>query len=59
MSCFLFPFSPLPTLTSLQVMRGNLREDVLWQIQDIFVSKSMLKHHSLDKYITVLARIPV
>jgi hypothetical protein len=40
-------------------MRGNLREDVLWQIQDIFVSKSMLKHHSLDKYITVLARIPV
>ncbi|EWM29248.1 hypothetical protein Naga_100119g2 [Nannochloropsis gaditana] len=45
--------------TIKEVMRGNLREDVLWQIHDIFVSQSMLKHHSLDKYITVLARIPV
>jgi hypothetical protein len=42
-----------------QVLRGSLREDVLWQMHDIFVSKSMLKHHSLDKYVGVLARVPV
>lgn len=45
--------------TIKEVLRGNLREDILWQINDIFVSKSMLKHHSLDKYVTVLARIPL
>lgn len=42
-----------------QVLRGSLREDVLWQMHDIFVSKSMLKHHSLDRYVGVLARVPV
>lgn len=45
--------------TIKEVLRGSLREDVLWKMHDILVSKSMLKHHSLDKYVGVLARVPV
>lgn len=42
-----------------QVMVGTLREDLFWQIHDVFVSKSMLAHHRLPYYIKILARLPL
>ncbi|CAM9575157.1 unnamed protein product [Chrysoparadoxa australica] len=43
--------------TMVQVMRGNLREDMLWQLHEILLSKSMLQHHTLHNYITTLDRV--
>ncbi|CAN0375482.1 unnamed protein product [Discosporangium mesarthrocarpum] len=43
--------------TMARVMRGNLREDMLWQLHDIMLTKSMLSHHRLDKYIKTLDRV--
>ncbi|CAM9144043.1 unnamed protein product [Choristocarpus tenellus] len=43
--------------TMARVMRGNLREDMLWQLHDIMLTKSMFAHHSLDKYIQILDRV--
>ncbi|CAM9436814.1 unnamed protein product [Heterosigma akashiwo] len=42
---------------TLQEVKGNLREDVLWQLDEIFLSKSMLKHHSLAEYVSNLDRV--
>jgi len=50
---------PLVGCSHVQVMVGNLREDVLWQLHDVFVSKSMLAHHTLPYYITTIARLPL
>ena len=42
---------------SLQrVLRGNWREDVLWQIHSVVVSKKMLVHHSVEQYANILNR---
>jgi hypothetical protein len=41
----------------MQVMVGKLREDALWQLHDVFVSKRMLDHHTLDYHVSTLARI--
>ncbi|CAM9383434.1 unnamed protein product [Laminaria digitata] len=43
--------------TLARVMQGNLKEDMLWQLHDIMLTKSMLKHHRLDKYIKILDRV--
>ncbi|CAM9411847.1 unnamed protein product, partial [Phaeothamnion confervicola] len=43
--------------TMSRVMRGNLREDVLWQVKDVLLSKSMLSHHRLDYYVKILDRV--
>lgn len=43
--------------TLSRVMNGNLREDMLWQLHDIMLTKSMLSHHRLDKYINTLNRV--
>jgi len=43
--------------TSLNEVKGNMREDVIWQLDDIFLSKSMLKHHLLSSYIKILDRV--
>lgn len=43
--------------TLAQVTRGSLREDMLWQLRDIMLTKSMLSHHRLDKYVRVLDRV--
>ena len=43
--------------TLARVMQGNLKEDMLWQLHDIMLTKSMLSHHRLDKYIKILDRV--
>ncbi|CAM9335995.1 unnamed protein product [Ectocarpus sp. 12 AP-2014] len=43
--------------TLKRVMRGNVKEDMLWQLHDIMLTKSMLSHHRLDKYIKILDRV--
>lgn len=43
--------------TLSRVMQGNLKEDMLWQLHDIMLTKSMLSHHRLDKYIKILDRV--
>jgi hypothetical protein len=43
--------------TFTRVLRGNIREDVLWQLHDIVVSTSMERHHSLEDYIQTLRRV--
>jgi len=43
--------------TSLREVKGSMREDVMWQLDDIFLSKSMLKHHLLHSYISNLDRV--
>ncbi|CAM9317741.1 unnamed protein product [Ectocarpus fasciculatus] len=43
--------------TLKRVMQGNLKEDMLWQLHDIMLTKSMLSHHRLDKYIKILDRV--
>lgn len=37
--------------------REALRANLLWQLQDVLLSKSMWKHHSLDAYIHGLDRV--
>lgn len=39
-----------------RVMRGNWREDMLWQLHDIMLSKRIIAHHDLDYYIQTLGR---
>ena len=39
-----------------RVLRGNWREDMLWMLRDILLSKRMFEHHSLDSYIKTLMR---
>ncbi|KAG5181491.1 hypothetical protein JKP88DRAFT_349220 [Tribonema minus] len=36
---------------------GALRDDVLWQMHDVMLTKSMLSHHSLARYVAVLDRV--
>jgi hypothetical protein len=43
--------------TIARVLRGNLREDMLWQLHEVVVTSSMQKHHSLDEYIKTLVRV--
>lgn len=43
--------------TLSRVMQGNLKEDMLWQLHDIMLTKSMLSHHRLDKYVKILDRV--
>lgn len=43
--------------TLSRVMQGNLKEDMLWQLHDIMLTKSMLSHHRLDKYVKTLDRV--
>ena len=38
-------------------MRESIRAAVLWQLNDILLSGSMLKHHGLDSYIGSLDRV--
>jgi len=40
-----------------RVMRGNWREDVLWLLHEILVSKKMAEHHSLEYIIKTLSRL--
>jgi hypothetical protein len=42
--------------TIQRVLRGNWREDMLWLLHEIVLSKKMIKHHSLEYYIQTLAR---
>lgn len=43
---------------SLQrVMRGNWREDMLWQLNEVLLSDRMLRHHELDYHIKTLDRL--
>ena len=43
---------------SLQrVMRGNWREDMLWQLNEVLLSDRMLKHHGLDYHVQTLDRL--
>jgi hypothetical protein len=43
---------------SLQrVMRGNWREDMLWQLNEVLLSDRMLRHHELDYHIATLDRL--
>lgn len=39
-----------------RVLRGNWREDMLWLLHEILLSKRMLDHHSIDYHIKTLAR---
>lgn len=43
--------------TLSRVLQGNIKEDMLWQLHDIMLTKSMLSHHRLDKYIKILDRV--
>ena len=36
---------------------GRAREELLWQLNDVLLSKSMLAHATLDAYISALDRI--
>ena len=40
-----------------RVMRGNWREDVLWLLHEILVSKKMAEHHSLEYIVKTLSRL--
>lgn len=35
---------------------GHARESLLWQLHEVLLSKSMLAHHTLHGYVSVLAR---
>ena len=39
-----------------RVFRGNWREDMLWMLHDILLSKKILLHHSIDSYTQTLFR---
>ena len=42
---------------SLQrVLRGNWREDVLWQLHQVLLTGRMLQHHSIENYVNILSR---
>lgn len=43
--------------TLARVMSGSMKEDMLWQLHDIMLTKSMLSHHRLDKYVKILDRV--
>lgn len=36
---------------------GRAREELLWQLNDILLSKSMLAHATLDAYVSALDRV--
>jgi hypothetical protein len=42
--------------TIQRVLRGNWKEDMLWLLHEILLSKKMFDHHSLKNYINTLAR---
>jgi hypothetical protein len=54
---FLKPRRKKGGATMAQAMTGSLREDMLWQMHDIMLTKSMLSHHQLHKYIETLDRV--
>ena len=37
---------------------GTLREERIWRLHDIVVSKSMIDHHTIKKYVQTLANLP-
>ena len=39
-----------------RVLRGQWREDILWTLHEIILSKRMMEHHSLESHIKTLAR---
>ena len=39
-----------------RVLRGQWREDILWTLHEILLSKRMMEHHSLESHIKTLAR---
>ena len=43
--------------TLQRVLRGNWREDMLWQLNDIMLSEKMMNHHSIDYHIQALDRL--
>jgi hypothetical protein len=43
--------------TMVRVRQGALRDDMLWQMHDIMLTKSMLSHHMLERYIGTLDRV--
>jgi hypothetical protein len=43
--------------TMVRVRQGALRDDMLWQMHDIMLTKSMLSHHRLERYIGTLDRV--
>ena len=56
---FLKPRRAAGGATLHKVMRrgaGHARESLLWQLHEVLLSKSMLAHHTLHGYVSVLAR---
>ena len=43
--------------TIQRILRGNWKEDTLWQLHDIIVSKKALQHHNIDYIIHTLSRV--
>ena len=39
-----------------RVLRGNWREDMVWMLRDIFLSRRMFEHHKIESYIKTLMR---
>ena len=37
---------------------STLREERIWRLHDIVVSKSMVRHHTMKKYVQPLANLP-
>lgn len=38
--------------------KSTLREERIWRLHDIVVSKSMISHHTMKKYVQTLANLP-
>lgn len=39
-----------------RVLRGQWREDILWTLHEVLLSKRMIDHHSLEEHIKTLSR---
>ncbi len=54
---FLKPRQKMGGATMARAFNGSLSELVLWQMRDIVLTKSMLSHHSLHKYVETLDKV--
>ncbi len=54
---FLKPRRKMGVATMARAFSGSLSELILWQMRDIVLTKSMLSHHSLQRYIETLDKV--